>query len=119
MGPARRLNPARGGAPRAMASLAACGGFSATNLLSTAPSTARTAARFRRLQMEVSTAMFEKQQAWAREHIILNNVHHAAGAFGLAIVLQHYLAGNPFLPVAVGWVLLGFTVAMHLYQFTR
>ena len=64
-------------------------------------------------------AMFEKQQAWAREHIILNNVHHAAGAFGLAIVLQHYLAGNPFLPVAVGWVLLGFTVTMHLYQFTR
>ena len=64
-------------------------------------------------------AMFEKQQAWAREHVILNNVHHAAGAFGLAIVLQHYLAGGPFLPVAVGWVLLGFTVAMHFYQFTR
>ena len=63
--------------------------------------------------------MFEKQQAWAREHIILNNVHHAAGAFGFAIVLQHYLTGDPFLPVAVGWVLLGFTVAMNFYQFTR
>ena len=63
--------------------------------------------------------MFERQFDWARQHIILNNIHHAAGGFGLALVLQHYLAGSLFLPVAVGWALFGFTVVMHLYEFTR
>ena len=63
--------------------------------------------------------MFERQQEWERRHIVLNNIHHAAGEFGLALVLQDYLAGSAFLPVAVGRVLVGFTVAVHAYEFTR
>lgn len=53
------------------------------------------------------------------QHIILANANHAALGFGLAIVLQHYLAGNPFLPVVIGWVLIGFGAVVHLYAWTR
>ena len=61
--------------------------------------------------------MFEKQKQFTREHIFLTSTHHLAGGFGLAIVLQHYLNGNSFLPVAFGWILVGFTLAVHLYEF--
>lgn len=54
-----------------------------------------------------------------RKHIILNNANHLAGGLGLAIVLQEYLVGNPFVPVVVGWLLLAFTAGVHLYAATR
>ena len=63
--------------------------------------------------------MFDVAIAFWSQHIILSNLSHAAGGFGLAIVLQRYLRGQPFLPVIVGWVLLGFTLATHLYALTR
>lgn len=59
--------------------------------------------------------MFEKQKQWASRHIYLNNLHHFAGGFGLALVLQYYFAGGLFIPVIVGWALLAFTLIMHLY----
>lgn len=59
--------------------------------------------------------MFEKQKAWARQHIIINNAHHVAAGFGLALVLQHYLSGSAFLPLAVGWALLILSAAVHTY----
>ena len=55
---------------------------------------------------------------WSQK-VILSNVSHAAGGFGLAVVLQRYLRGQPFLPVSVGWILLAFTVLTHVYAFTR
>jgi len=61
--------------------------------------------------------MFEKQKQFAREHIVLTSTHHLAGGFGLALVLQHYLNGNSFLPVVFGWILIGFSLAVHLYEF--
>lgn len=54
---------------------------------------------------------------WSR-HIILANASHAAGGFGMALILQRYLAGKPFVPVWVGWLLLGFCVVTHLYAYT-
>jgi len=63
--------------------------------------------------------MLANAKQWAEKHIYLNNTHHAAVGFGLAIVLQHYLAGGEFLPVGVGWALIAFSVAMHAYAFTR
>lgn len=63
--------------------------------------------------------MLENAKGFACQHIFLNNVHHAMGGFGLALVLQHYLASDPFLPVVVGWILIGFTAIMHIYTLTR
>lgn len=53
--------------------------------------------------------MFHNAMEFWSQHILLANASHAAGGFGLAIVLQRYLGGKakkPFLPVIVGWVLL-------------
>lgn len=54
-----------------------------------------------------------------RQHVILNNLSHAAGGFGLAVVLQQYVAGNAFISPLIGWVLLAFTIAIHFYAWTR
>ena len=63
--------------------------------------------------------MFDAAMAFWSQHIILSNLSHAAGGFGLAIILQRYLRGEPFVPVIVGWILLGFTLATHFYAFSR
>ena len=63
--------------------------------------------------------MIERAIEFWRQHIILANLSHASGGFGLAVVLQQYLGGAPFLPVIVGWILLGFCWAMHLYAWSK
>lgn len=55
--------------------------------------------------------------AYFSRHPMLNSIAHTAAGFGLALVLQHYIAGNAFLPVIVGWVLIGVSVAMHIMSF--
>lgn len=50
-----------------------------------------------------------------RKHLMLNNASHAAGGFGLALLLQEYLAGAAFLPASLGWILVVFSSAIHLY----
>ena len=62
--------------------------------------------------------MIDAALAFWRDNIILATTSHAALGFGLAIVLQRYLRGAPFLPVAVGWVLLAFALVTHIYAFT-
>jgi hypothetical protein len=54
-----------------------------------------------------------------RHHIMLTNASHLALGFGLALVLQHYMVGNAFLPVAIGWVLIVFGLIAHLVAWTR
>jgi hypothetical protein len=63
--------------------------------------------------------MFEPAITYWSQHIILANLSHVAGGFGLAIVLQRYLRGNSFLPVVIGWIFLSFTLATHIYAYTR
>lgn len=63
--------------------------------------------------------MIEKAIAYWSQHIILANVSHAALGFGVALILQRYLVGKPFLPVAVGWILVGFTLVTHFFAFTQ
>jgi len=46
--------------------------------------------------------MLEKQIELARKHIVFVGLIHFTGGFGLALLFQYYLAGNPFLPVSVG-----------------
>lgn len=49
----------------------------------------------------------------------MTNLAHFAGGFGLALLLQHYLSGNSFLPVLVGWIFVVFSLTVHLYELTR
>jgi hypothetical protein len=48
-----------------------------------------------------------------------NALAHSAGGFGLALVLQTYLMPDcdAFAPVWVGWVLIVFSVLVHLKSF--
>lgn len=54
-----------------------------------------------------------------RHHIFLTNASHLALGFGLALVLQHYISGDAFLPVVIGWVLIVFGLLAHLIAWTR
>lgn len=54
---------------------------------------------------------------WSK-HVILSNISHAIGGFGAALLLQHYLVGNAFLPAIVGWVAIGFTAVTHFIAYT-
>ena len=63
--------------------------------------------------------MFQHAIEFWSQHVLLANASHAAGGFGLAIVLQRYLGQQPFVPVIVGWILLAFCLLTHLYAFTR
>lgn len=63
--------------------------------------------------------MLEQAKQWAGRHVFLYATHHFAGGFGLALLLQYYLTGSSFLPITIGWLLLAFTVAVHIYAFTK
>lgn len=51
-------------------------------------------------------------------HVILSGLSHTLGGFGAALLLQHYLVGNAFLPTSVGWLALGFTGVTHFIAWT-
>lgn len=63
--------------------------------------------------------MFEKEKKFARKHIILTSTNHAAGGFGIAVILQYYIVGDPFIPVIIGWLLFGYAVIVHIIELTR
>lgn len=63
--------------------------------------------------------MFNKEMNFARNHIILNSLHHLLGGFGLAIILQNYFGSGVFFPVALAWIFVAFTVVVHAFEFTR
>ena len=60
--------------------------------------------------------IFDKSIQFFAQHVMLNSIAHTAGGFGLAIVLQHYMQGNSFVNPLVGWALIIFSVAIHLYS---
>ena len=62
--------------------------------------------------------MLKKEMESARKHVILVGFCHFTGGFGLALLLQHYISGNAFLPAIVGWLLVAFTVIVHIYILT-
>ena len=55
-------------------------------------------------------------QFWSH-NIILVNIVHASGGFGLALLLQRYIKGKAFLPSWVGWLLLTFAIGAHIVAF--
>ncbi len=54
-----------------------------------------------------------------RAHIYLSNLNHVALGFGTAILLQHYLRGDVFIPVSLGWLLVIFACTVHIYAWSR
>lgn len=63
--------------------------------------------------------MMHRAKDWAARHIVLTSLHHFAAGFGIALLLEHYLTGSAFAPLAVGAVLLAFSLAVHVYAWTR
>lgn len=51
------------------------------------------------------------------QHILLANLTHVAGGFGLALVLQRYFPGKIFMSAKVGWLLLGFVLVAHIFAY--
>jgi hypothetical protein len=62
--------------------------------------------------------MFEQPINFWSKHVILSNLSHFSGGFGAAVLLQHYLAGNVFLPAIVGWLAIAFTLITHFIAYT-
>lgn len=54
-----------------------------------------------------------------KKHIFLSNGNHLLMGFGIAVVLQQYIGGGSFIPVAIGWVLVALGLIVHIYAFTR
>jgi uncharacterized membrane protein YjfL (UPF0719 family) len=63
--------------------------------------------------------MFQGAVEFWSQNILLSNIVHVLGGFGLAIILQHYLRSKAILPVIVGWILLGFVIAIHTYAYMQ
>ncbi|MFH0864443.1 MAG: hypothetical protein V1858_05160 [Candidatus Gottesmanbacteria bacterium] len=61
--------------------------------------------------------MFEQPINFWSKHVILSSLSHAVGGFGAAILLQHYLVGNAFLPAIVGWITVAFTAVTHFIAY--
>ncbi len=63
--------------------------------------------------------MFERQKNFARDHIVLTAISHIAAGFGIAVVLEGYVGSGPFIPVFIGWIILGFTAIVHTVGWMR
>ncbi len=55
-----------------------------------------------------------RSMAYFSSHPIHNSIAHAAGGFGLAILLQYYLLGDVFINYLFGWGLVILCVGMHI-----
>lgn len=53
-----------------------------------------------------------------RRHILMSNAAHVALGFGLAVLLQEYMAGDSFVPTIVAWVLIVLGLLEHVRAWT-
>lgn len=63
--------------------------------------------------------IIKKSLSFFSKHPMLNSVAHAAGGFGLAVVIQEYMAQNSVVPVWVGWVFIVFSALIHFRSFAK
>jgi hypothetical protein len=52
-----------------------------------------------------------------RQHIILSNLVHVAGGYGLALVLLRHFPRSPLLTKNFGWLLIGLALVVHVYAY--
>lgn len=58
--------------------------------------------------------LYYKSVAYFSQHPILNSLAHAAGGFGLALLLQYYIQGTAFVPVVISGGLVAVSVVIHI-----
>ncbi len=51
------------------------------------------------------------------KHPMANSLAHAAGGFGLAVLLQGHVGGVSVVPMWLGWVLIVFSALVHFNSF--
>lgn len=56
----------------------------------------------------------ERVMNYFSRHVMINSIAHTVGGFGLALLLQHYIQGNAFLPPLVGWLSVALSAAAHI-----
>jgi hypothetical protein len=61
----------------------------------------------------------QKSLSFFSKHPMLNSLAHAAGGFGLAVVIQQYMEQNSVVPVWIGWVLIVFSALIHFRSFAK
>lgn len=61
----------------------------------------------------------KREMQFDRKHIILTNASHAAGGFGVALLLQEYLGDSTFLPISIAWALVIFSAIVHIYAMSK
>jgi len=59
--------------------------------------------------------LYDRINRYFAAHPNLNAIAHAAGGFGLAVVLQPYIQGTFFMAMWYGWALIALSAAIHLY----
>lgn len=58
--------------------------------------------------------IYAKSLKYFSKHPILNSCAHSAAGFGLAVILLHYMPESGLLNPAVGWILILFSIAVHI-----
>lgn len=58
--------------------------------------------------------LLDRVLAYSVQHPYLMHSAHFAAGFGVALLLQHYLKGHEFVSPIVGWILIGFSVVVHV-----
>ena len=57
---------------------------------------------------------YQRAMNYFSGHVILGHTAHFAAGFGVALILQHYLRGDAFLNPIIGWLLVIFSVVVHI-----
>lgn len=63
--------------------------------------------------------IFHKSLSYFSKHPMLNSLAHSAGGFGLAVVIQEYMAQNSVVPVWAGWVMIIFSALIHFRSLSK
>jgi len=63
--------------------------------------------------------LYNRSMNYFSRHVFLNSIAHVATGFGIAIVLQAYLQGNVFINVWIGWILIAFSMIIHIRSVTK
>jgi len=63
--------------------------------------------------------LYQNSLAYFSAHPMLNSIAHAAGGFGLAVLLQHYLKGDAFVSPWFGWACIVVSILIHVHSFMK
>ncbi len=59
-------------------------------------------------------AWYNRMIHYFSKHVIWGHTIHFLAGFGIALIIQHYYAGNAFLPVWIGWICIVISLIGHI-----